>query len=152
MGVINMGVAFQPYKPLDDYVHIGYRIHHMMRCLLLRPLAKEEDYNEFLKKGMDYDDDGAEAILTDILEDIKGKADKDVIFGISEFVDHSDCDGEFGNESCEYIYKAFDWALKIYKENPSLKGDSPPAYFETMKRLRDVFKKAYEENGLVMLF
>lgn len=147
-----MGVDFQPYKPLDDYVHIGYRMHHMMRCLLLRPLMKEDEYREFLEKGMAYDDDGAEAIMESILKDLDGKASKEIILGVKAFVDHSDCDGEFGNEQCQYIWEAFEWALNIYEAVPELKGDSPPVYFETMERLRDLFKKAYDENAIMMLF
>ena len=147
-----MGVVFQPYVPLTDYVHIGYRMEHMMRCLLLRPLMKEEEYRAFLEKGMAYDDEGAEVIMEKILGDLDGEASDDVILGIKAFVDHSDCDGDFGEESCEYIYKAFDWALKVYENVPNLKANTDPVFFETMEHLRDLFKQAFDGNGIMMLY
>ncbi len=147
-----MGVAFQPYKPLDDYVHIGYRMVHMVRRLLLRPLKKENEYVLFLDEGIHYNDEEAETIIKKMMDSLDGEAPTEVILGVKAFVDHSDCDGEFGNESCQYIWEAFEWALNMYEAVPELKGESDPMYFEVMERLRDLFKKAYEENGIMMLF
>ena len=127
---------------------MGYRRVHFLRMKVLERIGAEcgkgtnwrDRYGQSL-----YDWSNADAILEDLFKEmedhaisIHGTPQWERLVGAIAFCDHSDCDGDFYSEDCEYIAKA----LRATLDNAEMEYVTRDA----MKRLLAVFEKASEDG------
>ncbi len=145
-----MGASFNVFVPVNDPVSIGYHGVMHLRLLLLDILGLRHLYEQATHYAVNDKEkaecDKAWVRLNDVL-DLQSQT-SDIVRGIKMFVIHSDCDGEFSTEECEYISKAFFY----FDEHTEYHTDVHEKYLDIMHKLGDLFRYAGENNGIVKIF
>lgn len=145
-----MGASFCVYEETRDSVDVGYITVGICRELLLRPLDLSDLYNLATRYAVGHERRGesvkAWIRLCDEL-DLKSQT-SDIVRGIKIFVTHSDCDGEFSAEECQYIGKAFSY----FNDHTEYHTDVHEHYLDVMCKLGDIFVYAGEKNGIIKIF
>lgn len=119
-----MGATFQAYR--REYMsytkdNIAYSAVSRFRGYLLTMLDEKNGtdwYRRWHWCCFEDSEHGGNGEWTALLDEMyrkvflgDGPAD-DVVYGTMKFVDHSDCDGTWGSESCDAIAKAFSALLE----------------------------------------
>lgn len=128
-----MGADFVALIPSEE-THMGYGYVHTIREKLVKMVDQEvgERFAEiFPSNGYD-----AYIYVLDELEQMVEASDDDIIRGVQAFTNHSDCDGGFYGDDCEFILKA----LKKLAETDN---------DEVVASLIKVFEDAVMHNGQV---
>lgn len=145
-----MGASFNAFIPVKDPVRIGYHGVMHLRLLLLDILGLRQLYEQATHYAINDEEkaecDKAWVKLNDVL-DLESQI-SDVVRGIKMFVIHSDCDGEFSTEECEYIGKAFSY----FNDHKEFHKDVREDYLTKMRELGDLFVYAGKNNGNVKIF
>lgn len=145
-----MGASFNAFVPVKDPVRIGYHGVMHLRLLLLDILGLRQLYEQatdWMRKNANKDEcDKAWDKLCDELD--RESQTSDIVLGIKMFVIHSDCDGEFSTEECEYIGKAFSY----FNDHTEFHKDVHEDYLTKMRELEDLFVYAGENDGIVKIF
>ena len=110
-----MGASFYGYVPEGEPVSMAY--------------SAVERYRDYLIR----------------MRDTRIFSDERVLWGIKAFVNHSDCDGDFSTEYCEYIGVALEELLRsgIVKH---------PADAAKLTNLCALFKQMAVTNGIIMIY
>lgn len=140
-----MGACFEAFVPCGDR-SMSYTAVHRVRTYLMRMFGKETA-DRYTAVMADMRTAKTESELNDAERRFDGMMDGltgEHAFGVRSFVDHSDCDGDFGTEECEYIAKAFDALLDtdIVQD-----GDDR----ELIEELAEVFRDAGDRDGIVCI-
>lgn len=141
-----MGACFEAFIPYGD-VSMGYRRVHTIRRYLMRMFGEDvlEQYvkvmNEAPLAETQEETEDAERRFDELMESLKGEH----AFGVRSFVNHSDCDGTFNTEQCEYIAKA----LCALTDTDIVQDEEERDF---INELADVFRDAYQHDGLVRIW
>lgn len=132
-----MGADFVALIPSDKGARMSYSYVHIIRGKLIKMVDKElGEYFGDLPRGdswsLAYD-----KVIPE-LENMLDASGDDIIRGVLAFVNHSDCDGAFGDD-CEYILKA----LKKLAETDD---------DEIVENLIKVFDDAVSKGGVVVIW
>ncbi len=141
-----MGAAFESLIPNGD-VRMSYHGVHKFRRYLMRMLG-EDVLAQYLKIMNDIRPDRTEKELDEVdkrYREFMDSLEGEHVFGIRSFVDHSDCDGDFSSEQCEYIAKAF-FALL----DTDIVTDEDDK--DTVEELAELFKSTADNDGVVMIW
>jgi hypothetical protein len=144
-----MGADFVALIPSES-TKMGYGYVHTIREKLMCMVDAEvgERYIEARKKFHESSDNVSEYTKTyaDMLITIKSKIasatteeEKDMLYGVYLFIDHSDCDGEFENGECDCVLKAL---RKLHETDDDI----------VVERLIKVFDNAVSGNGYVTIW
>lgn len=141
-----MGAAFESLIPNGD-VRLSYHGVHKYRRYLMRMLG-EDVLVQYLKIMEDLRMTSTQKELEDVdkrYTEFMLSLNGDHAFGIRSFVDHSDCDGDFSSEQCEYIAKAF-YALL----DTDIVTDEDDR--DTVRELAELFESTADNDGVVMIW
>ena len=143
-----MGASFQCFvHGVDDDVDMAYSAVSRYRAYLMEMCGLREEYDQYHQMASRYDPDvekAFESLMKTVVQKFH-ETDEDKYLGVCYFVDHSDCDGEFSAEQCEYIAKAFDALLEtdiIWDEDDRTK----------IIDLAELFEATAEQNGIMRIF